>query len=53
MLCTFSDLFLRVVLAYLFSAQLGSTGIWAAWPVGWIVATVLSCSCNRLKEEDN
>ena len=51
MLCTFSDLFLRVVLAYLFSAQLGSTGIWVAWPVGWIVATVLSCSCNRLKEE--
>lgn len=49
MLCTFTDLLLRVVLAWLFSARWGSAGIWAAWPVGWIVSTVMSCSCNRLK----
>ena len=46
MICTFSDLILRVLLAYLLSQQLGSIGIWLAWPVGWIVGTVLSCSFN-------
>ena len=43
MLATFTDLILRVVLAFLFSeTALGATGIWCAWPVGWCVATVLS-----------
>ena len=43
MLATFTDLILRVVLAFLFSkSALGATGIWCAWPVGWCVATVLS-----------
>lgn len=43
MTATFTDLILRVLLAYFFSkTALGSTGIWCAWPVGWTVATVIS-----------
>lgn len=43
MVATFADLLLRVILANLFSAtELGATGIWCAWPVGWTVAAVLS-----------
>ena len=39
---TFTDLTLRVVLAFVFSAAIGSTGIWCAWPVGWSIATGMS-----------
>lgn len=40
---TFTDLTLRVILAFVFSGILGSaTGIWLAWPVGWLIATVIS-----------
>lgn len=43
MVATFTDLVLRVVLAFLLSAWTGSaTGIWCAWPVGWSIAMVLS-----------
>lgn len=43
MFSTFSDLILRVVLAYGLSGILRSTlGIWCAWPIGWTVATGLS-----------
>lgn len=43
MISTFTDLLLRVLLAYGFSKTvLGATGIWCAWPIGWCVATVLS-----------
>ena len=43
MVATFTDLILRVVLAFVLSGTaLGSTGIWCAWPIGWTVATVLS-----------
>ena len=42
MATTLSDLFLRVVLAMLFSRWLGVNGIWLSWPVGWFVGTVLS-----------
>lgn len=37
MVTTFSDLILRVVFAYVFSALFGSNGIWWAWPLGWAV----------------
>ena len=48
MISTFSDLILRVALAYLLSATvLGSTGIWCAWPIGWIAGTALSFSFYR------
>ena len=45
MTATFTDLVLRVVLAFAFSAvpALGATGIWLSWPVGWTTATVVSC----------
>lgn len=42
MASTFTDLVLRVVLAFLFSRQLGYIGIWCSWPIGWGIATVLS-----------
>ena len=43
MTATFTDLILRVVLAFGFSATaLGSVGIWCAWPIGWTVATIIS-----------
>ena len=43
MTATFTDLILRVVLAYILSATaLGATGIWCAWPIGWICGALLS-----------
>jgi putative MATE family efflux protein len=43
MAATFTDLILRVVLAFVFSGAINSAaGIWAAWPVGWAIATTLS-----------
>lgn len=42
MAATFSDLILRIVLAFFLSSQFGSIGIWCAWPIGWAIGTVLS-----------
>ena len=42
MVATFTDLLLRVVLALVFACSFGETGIWFAWPVGWVVAAVMS-----------
>lgn len=42
MVSTFTDLVLRVILAYMLSYRFDSTGIWMSWPVGWSVATALS-----------
>ena len=42
MITTFSDLILRVILAFIFAPIWGSTGIWLSWPVGWLVSTILS-----------
>ncbi len=42
MISTFTDLILRVVLAYVFSITFGSTGIWMAWPFGWAIGAILS-----------
>lgn len=43
MSATFTDLILRVVLAKILSSTvLGATGIWLAWPIGWLTATALS-----------
>ena len=41
---TFTDLILRVALAYVFSEPLGMglDGVWWSWPVGWGVAALLS-----------
>lgn len=42
MAATFTDLILRVSLAYLLSGYWGSTGIWLSWPLGWAAGTILS-----------
>lgn len=42
MAATFTDLFLRVVLAWCLSVPLGPLGIWLAWPIGWGVSTAMS-----------
>lgn len=42
MAATFTDLILRVALAFLLSGPFGTVGIWSAWPIGWTVAMVLS-----------
>lgn len=42
MVATFTDLILRVILAYALSPLMGPQGIWTSWPIGWCVATVLS-----------
>lgn len=43
MVATFTDLVLRVTLAFLLSSWTNSAlGIWFSWPIGWAVATVLS-----------
>lgn len=51
MTTTFTDLFLRVALAFLFAKGLGlgATGIWMAWPIGWTLSTLLSVFFYRLK----
>ncbi len=42
MAATFTDLILRVMLAFTFSHFWAQTGIWCAWPVSWFIATVMS-----------
>lgn len=42
MAATFTDLILRVILAFAFSGVWQETGIWLSWPVGWSIATVMS-----------
>nr|WP_297278900.1 MATE family efflux transporter [uncultured Butyricicoccus sp.] len=42
MISTFSDLILRVVLAFVFSRSFGVSGIWWSWPVGWFIGTAAS-----------
>ena len=42
MITTFTDLILRVILAYVFYPIWAAQGIWNSWPVGWIIATILS-----------
>ena len=42
MAATFTDVILRVALAFLLSGPFGTVGIWSAWPIGWTVAMVLS-----------
>lgn len=39
---TFTDLILRVVLAYAFADTLGAEGLWWCWPVGWVVSAAMS-----------
>lgn len=41
-IATIPDLILRIGFALMLSLRFGSTGIWMAWPFGWIAATVLT-----------
>lgn len=42
MAATFTDLILRVGLAIALSKALGAVGVWCAWPIGWLIAMVMS-----------
>lgn len=42
LISTLSDLVLRVGFAYVLSFPLAELGIWWAWPIGWVLATVIS-----------
>ena len=50
MAATFTDLILRVLLAFLLSGLTQSAaGIWCAWPIGWTTAMMLSVFFYRRK----
>ncbi|MDO4563483.1 MAG: MATE family efflux transporter [Clostridia bacterium] len=42
MASTFTDLCLRVLLAFVLSPLFRETGIWFAWPISWIISTCMS-----------
>ncbi|NLL80291.1 MAG: MATE family efflux transporter [Clostridiales bacterium] len=42
MITTFTDLVLRVLLAFLLAPRFGARGIWMSWPIGWSTAALLS-----------
>lgn len=42
MITTFTDLLIRVSLAFVLSRFFEETGIWLAWPIGWTVSSALS-----------
>ena len=42
MAATFTDLILRVALAYVLPIKFGFVGIWLAWPIGWVIGTAMS-----------
>ncbi len=42
MASTFSDLILRVGLAFILSEPFGSTGIWMSWPLGWVIGCAIA-----------
>lgn len=53
MVATFSDLILRVALAFVLSIPLESTGIWCAWPIGWGIGTAISLIFYRKAHKRN
>lgn len=44
MLTTFSDLFLRVALAYILVPKIGFAGVCYAYPIGWAIGTTISAA---------
>lgn len=42
MTSTFSDLLLRVALSYFLVPVFNELGIWYSWPIGWLLATLIS-----------
>lgn len=52
MTATFTDLILRVILAFVLSDLTRSAaGIWCAWPIGWTIAMILSVSFYRKEQK--
>ncbi|MCQ2485764.1 MAG: MATE family efflux transporter [Clostridia bacterium] len=49
MVATFTDLVVRVVLAQILPHSFGSTGIWLAWPFGWVIGMTISTLFYRLR----
>ena len=51
MATTYTDLLLRVLLAFLFAKgmRMGAAGIWLSWPFGWTLSTLLSYAFYRHK----
>lgn len=47
MTATFTDLLLRVILAFLLASFMGTLGIWLSWPIGWVAAAILSVGFYR------
>ena len=47
MTATFTDLILRVVLAYILCGTYKEIGIFMSWPIGWTVAMILSMGYTR------
>lgn len=41
-IATFSDLIIRVALAFAFADVLGAEGLWWCWPIGWVIGTAMS-----------
>ncbi len=44
---TFTDLVIRVLLAYILSPIFGPVGLWMAWPIGWMVGMAMSLYYNK------
>ncbi len=44
MITTFTDLIIRVALAFILPNEFGYKGIWMSWPFGWTIAMTLSIS---------
>lgn len=42
MVTTFSDLVLRVAIAFVLCPMMGAQGIWLSWPIGWAISAILS-----------
>ena len=42
---TVISLGMRVLLAYVLSAKVGEVGIWAAIPIGWVLADITGLVC--------
>ena len=42
MASTFTDLLLRVALAFILSGVMGVIGVWWSWPVGWLLSMALA-----------
>ena len=54
MFSTFTDLILRVILAFILSKPFGIVGVWCAWPIGWVISASFSfCFYNFMIKNKN